>query len=71
LNQHQGKEKDIEGLFMTTLGKYELLETLGSGAYATVYRAQNTQLGRLVALKLLHPAHLLDQVALERFRREG
>jgi serine/threonine protein kinase len=61
---------------MTTLtgkiiGKYELLEPLGSGGMATVYRAIQQPLGRTVAVKVLHP-HLDEQQDFrERFLREA
>jgi len=38
-----------------TLEKYELLEEIGHGGMATVFRARDTNLDRLVALKLMHP----------------
>src|SRR5689334_1824114 len=41
----------------TTLGAYEIVAGLGTGAMGEVYRARDTRLGREVALKIL-PAHL-------------
>ncbi|HEX2881047.1 MAG TPA: serine/threonine-protein kinase [Polyangiaceae bacterium] len=43
------------------LGKYELLEEIGHGGMATVYRARDRRLGREVAIKLIHP-HLRQNV---------
>jgi len=56
---------------MTRLGKYELFESLGSGATAEVYHARDTVLGREVALKILKPALVADPSAFERFVKEA
>jgi formylglycine-generating enzyme required for sulfatase activity/serine/threonine protein kinase len=53
------------------LGKYELLELLGSGATSEVYRARDSVLGREVALKLLRPALVADPSVFERFIKEA
>ncbi|MBN1138617.1 MAG: serine/threonine protein kinase, partial [Anaerolineae bacterium] len=53
------------------LGKYQLLEELGCGGFATVYRARDPDLGREVALKVLDPLLTRDPVWVERFRREA
>jgi hypothetical protein len=54
-----------------TLGRYEILGTLGQGAMATVFRARDTQLGREVALKVMSIVHAARGGAAERFRREA
>jgi len=54
-----------------TLGKYRSLEELGRGGFATVYRAEDSTLGREVALKILHPQLLTDYGWVERFHREA
>jgi serine/threonine protein kinase/cyclophilin family peptidyl-prolyl cis-trans isomerase len=56
---------------LKVLGKYELLALLGSGAYAEVYRARDTRLKHIVALKLLKPALIADDDALHRFLLEA
>jgi serine/threonine-protein kinase len=53
------------------LEKYELLEELGHGGMATVYRARDRRLGREVAVKIIH-RHLRDEREVkERFAREA
>ena len=56
---------------MSALGKYELLELLGSGATAEVYRARDTVLQREVAVKILRPALVTDATAFARFVQEA
>lgn len=54
-----------------TLGRYELLNEIGRGGFATVYRARDNELDRLVALKELKASLLTDAGGIERFRREA
>ena len=51
--------------------RYCLLEPLGAGAMATVYRAWDEHLGRDVAVKLIAPSLVQDVLAVRRFRREA
>ena len=53
------------------LGKFQLLEVVGRGAFGTVYRATDTELGRTVAIKLPRSGQLLNLHDEERFIREG
>ena len=52
-------------------GKYQILEELGRGGFGTVYKAQDTVLGRLVAIKILHAALVIESNFIERFRQEA
>jgi eukaryotic-like serine/threonine-protein kinase len=52
-------------------GRYRVLNRIGSGGMADVYCAEDSQLGRRVAVKLLYPRFAEDQEFVERFRREA
>jgi serine/threonine protein kinase/beta-lactam-binding protein with PASTA domain len=52
-------------------GRYRVVSRVGSGGMAEVYCAEDTQLGRRVAVKLLHERFAQDAEFVERFRREA
>ncbi|MBN1438569.1 MAG: serine/threonine protein kinase [Anaerolineales bacterium] len=55
----------------TTVGKYKLLELLGRGGMAEVYKARHPTLGREVTVKILHPHLAEGEGFLARFEREA
>lgn len=64
-------EEGEENLAGRLVGRYRLLQEIGGGGMGTVYEAEDAQLGRLVAVKLLPPEYSRDRRAKERFLREA
>lgn len=52
-------------------GRYEILDRVGGGGMAVVYKAKDVWLDRVVALKILRPQYAIDDDFVQRFRREA
>ena len=65
------EDEKVGSLVGQSIGHYEVLELLGAGGMGEVYLAQDTSLGRRVALKLLPALYTKDEDRLRRFEQEA
>ena len=62
----------VDGLIGAVIdGRYRVLELLGTGGMGAVYKVEHTGMGKIAALKMIHPSLSADREVVKRFRREA
>ncbi len=69
--QQQGKNDDLNALVGRSLGQFRIVERIGAGGMATVFKAYQPNLDRYVAIKVLPAYHARDPVFVKRFVQEA
>jgi serine/threonine protein kinase len=62
--------RPYDNLIGKQLGQYEIIDEIGRGGMATVYRARQSSINRVIAIKVLPPQFMHDPSFFERFKRE-
>jgi serine/threonine protein kinase len=70
LTAYQINQIFLDNAASLVLGSYVILERLGTGGMGNVFKARHQKLGRIVALKVVHPHKLASSAAVKRFHRE-
>jgi serine/threonine-protein kinase len=71
VNQPPDGATPVEGVNQLLAGRYLLLDKIGEGGAAVVYRARDQRLDRIVAIKLLRPQFTTDEASRKRFLNEA
>lgn len=69
--RQSGNEDDMNGLVGKTLGQFRIVERIGVGGMATVFKAYQPTLDRYVAIKVLPAYHARDPIFVKRFVQEA